>query len=275
MKHSKIPYTLILVQNQAIFFVYSAKEQWQNKRINGEISNRVSNHHDLTLLLKNLNDHINQANKLAEIELNILYATQHQDLLLGLPQKLAELQCQHWQILRWEPIEQRALNIKNTTHSTHPDWLAQILLPTLDQSLNYHDEAWRLERERAYALHEQNMENLHADRQQLENKIIQLKQQIQAMHLPDMEQLLVFLPILYRNFWNNIKPSDLALLARTYHIPEVASPFPEPSNHTIIQMKKNLQALPLSQQQRLLDFCHQLPHDLEIRPEMRFFFTEI
>lgn len=85
MKHSKIPYTLILVQNQAIFFVYSAKEQWQNKRINGEISNRVSNHHDLTLLLKNLNDHINQANKLAEIELNILYATQHQDLLLGLP----------------------------------------------------------------------------------------------------------------------------------------------------------------------------------------------
>lgn len=119
------------------------------------------------------------------------------------------------------------------------------------------------------------MENLHADRKQLENKIIQLKQQIQAMHLPDMEQLLVFLPILYRNFWNNIKPSDLALLARTYHIPEVASPFPEPSNHTIIQMKKNLQALPPSQQQRLLDFCHQLPHDLEIRPEMRFFFTEI
>ena len=38
MKHSKIPYTLILVQNQAIFFVYSAKEQWQNKRINGEIN---------------------------------------------------------------------------------------------------------------------------------------------------------------------------------------------------------------------------------------------
>lgn len=273
MQTTHSPYALILTQNQAMFFTRNTSAQWQAKRINGEISNRVQHSRDLTLLLKKLNDYINQSSQLANIDLNIIYDTQHQSLLTDLPQQLAELHCHCWQILRWEPIVQRALILKHTSNPYDHTWLAQTLLPTLDSSLNYLDEAWHIERERAHAVHEENMESLRTDRAHLETQIAQLKQQIQAMQLPDMEQLLVFLPILYRNFWSSIKPSDLALLARTYRIPEVASPFPEPDNHTIIQMKKHLQALPTSQQQRLLDFCQQLPQDLEIRPETRFFFA--
>lgn len=100
-----------------------------------------------------------------------------------------------------------------------------------------------------------------------ENK--RLRERLEQQEEPDMEQLLVFLPVLFRNFWSTVQPADLALLAGTLDVPHVPSPCPEPSPETISRMKRELMQMSESKRAQLMAFCQKLPHQLTMRSEMR------
>lgn len=271
----KTIYTLLLVDNQAMFLKKGIK-RWQTEPLNGEDYNPASNQQELGSLIEALEKRINLTSRLASIQLHILYADVQAHLLPDLLSTLIKHQCREWQVLNWASLYQRACRIQVTTAATpyqDQKWLINTALPLLENTFNYQNEALEAEQRRVEAEHEESIEALQADRKRLEAQIMVLKQQVKSMQLPELEQLLVYLPIIYRNFWSHIKPSDLSLLAGSYQVPDIPSPFPEPDNHTIVQMKKKLQSQPKEQQQRLLDFCQQLPHNLEIRPEMRFFLS--
>lgn len=84
-----------------------------------------------------------------------------------------------------------------------------------------------------------------------------------------LESLLVFLPIIYRNFWNSVRPEELAALAGTLQIPSIPSPYPEPDSALVSAMRKRFKQLPEQERTALLDFCRQLPYRLTVRYEMR------
>lgn len=92
---------------------------------------------------------------------------------------------------------------------------------------------------------------------------------------PPIAQLATFLPIIYKNFWQEVSETDLALLADTFELPEVprqAGGVQEPSAYTIERKKKAFLALSEDEQTKILDFCRNtLPRTLTIRPEMQAF----
>lgn len=104
---------------------------------------------------------------------------------------------------------------------------------------------------------------------QLRQENRELREQLAKRDQPAMESLLVYLPVIYRNFWGTVRPDELALLAGLLEVPAIPSPCPEPSVATRLAMKKRF--LQLSEQERasLIAFCRQLPYQLTVRAEMR------
>ncbi len=76
-------------------------------------------------------------------------------------------------------------------------------------------------------------------------------------------------PAIYQNFWHVVKPSDIGLLIGSYDVPEIQSPFPEPTIDTIHIMKKQFLALPRQDQRQIIEFCQQLTYPLSIRKEFK------
>ena len=104
---------------------------------------------------------------------------------------------------------------------------------------------------------------------QVENQ--QLRAQVAQLESPPMEQLLVFLPAFFRDFWGHIQPEDLALLTGTLRVPMVSVDMSTPSNATVLAMKRKFLALNHADQSAVLGFCHEIKksHQLQLHPEVR------
>lgn len=84
-----------------------------------------------------------------------------------------------------------------------------------------------------------------------------------------MDLLSLYLPIIYHNFWNTVRPDHLAVLAGSTHVPVIPSPYEEPDGWMVLDMKQRF--LQLSNQDRasIMAFCHQLPYQLKVRRSMQ------
>lgn len=89
-----------------------------------------------------------------------------------------------------------------------------------------------------------------------------------------MDDVLTFLPALYRNVFGCISPHDLALLVGSLQVPQISSPWPEPAPDTLKALQARLRKLPERRTEQLRDFCRTLPHKLELRAEMRVWLGE-
>lgn len=261
----------VFEQEQSVWHVYPVFREGRNS-----LKNKTA-----AEIVEKINEYLNSSDNLKEVDFFIV--ADRPGYACGLPETFGKLGNESWQLVLWQSAKERAVLVKplKKGETAHLDtqWLATVLIPTVEGSLRYQDEALLKERERDLARHHEEqekikeaMEKLGGERHVLEAEINRLKAQLALLDRPSMEQLATYLPVLYRNFWNSVKPSDLALLAGRYNLPEVPSPFPEPDNHTVSQMKKRLQAMPVQEQERLREFCAELPSNLNIRPEMRFFF---
>ena len=103
------------------------------------------------------------------------------------------------------------------------------------------------------------------------DEMSQLQAQIQALSVLDVSQLVSFMPAVFENFFSQVAPQDLALLAGRLTIPRVSSPFTEPDASTLMALKRKFNHLPEVTQQQLLDFARELKetHNLKVRPNMR------
>lgn len=184
---------------------------------------------------------------------------------------LCQLNCTEFHFYQYEETIERASTIRkikgNPRHNE--DWLLEIFLPLLGYQDHQNSQAIS-EQAELHKKQKNELANLLNESDRLKKEIVILKQQAQSVGKLDIEQLCAYLPIIYRNFWNSIKPSDLAIIAGSYDIPDIPSPFPEPDRDTVAMMKNRLQQLPASEYQKIANLCRDLPHRLEVRPEMRF-----
>lgn len=104
---------------------------------------------------------------------------------------------------------------------------------------------------------------------QLRQENRELRDQLARLDRPAMESLLVYLPVIYRNFWGTVRPDELALLAGLLDVPVIPSPYPEPGAAVVAVMKKRFLQLPEQERASLIAFCHQLPYHLTVRAQMR------
>lgn len=248
----------ILPESAQIFNLENHK--WQSVAIYGEV--QFSLHEKkLSDLWERLSEHLNRGNQLASAELLLLYRQDALPHLKGISDALALMQCQNWQIVRLEHYLQAARIEHPTPHN-----MAN-LLPYLNTLLAEDVSAWQ-ETQTEY---EATMNAMQGDKEKMQQEIQKLQQTIAAMGRSETEFLVSFLPIIYKDFWHRISPSDLALLNHDFCIPSIASPFSEPAEATILTMKKRLYALPQKDQDKLRNFCLQLEHRLQVRPEMKDF----
>lgn len=262
-------FALILLPERAAFFRFETNH-WRVEKINGESWSPLLQPEVVTGLLQSLDRRINDGN-LAQVSLEVLYDQNAIGALPSLAATLAELQCLHWQILRLVPLRQRAIVLSGEP-AKDPwaiEWLCKAMLPVLQASIGYSDESLHLACRNVEQVHEDTLDTLRADRRQLEAQLVELQAQIRAVQLPGVTHLLTYLPALYRNVWGCIGPHELALLAGQLQIPEIPSPFPEPSADTLTALQRRLLKLPREERQRLHAFCQALPHKLNPRAEMR------
>ncbi|HCN46783.1 MAG TPA: hypothetical protein DIT18_14925 [Pseudomonas sp.] len=100
-----------------------------------------------------------------------------------------------------------------------------------------------------------------------ENKA--LRERLKKANAPSMALLVQYLPIIYHNFWNTVGPEELALHADSQDIPEVASPYEEPNEWRVMDMKHNFQRLSYQERSSIIDFCRQLTYPLRMRRSMQ------
>ena len=271
----------IFVQHHKVAcFSSDATGTWARQRIKGELLIDIKpSKTALEPILAYLSDRFNQEHALRDMEVHLLYGQADIAAVADAPHSPRALHCNTWQILRLEPLLERAAVASGVT-PTQPlegddKWLKIVLLPILTSTFAYSNNAFQVEEARARQAHEDTMESLRAEAQARQQEVAQLQARIHALQLPGVEHLLVYLPAIYRNFWGVVRPDELALLAGTLTVPDVPSPYPDPSPDTVIALKRRLLQLPELDRERVLGFCRALPHRLDVRPEMRDLLGEI
>lgn len=265
--------TVLLLNSQVLCFVRDVNAPWRHEPIYGEANWHPLGTHRLADVLKELDkERMNLTTQLAGFRLHLLYGQADIPLLDNVAQDMTDVRCTHWQVLEWEPLRDRAAVLAGGgPNNARPgtDWLLRHLLPVLQATFDYQEDALAAERVRAEHAHADTLESLRADRLRLEAEIAAQRAQLAALQRPELEEIVTFLPALYRNVFGTIAPHDLTLLAGGLDVPRIASPWPEPTPDTVQALQVRLRKLPAQRATQLRNFCRDLPHKLEPRAEMR------
>lgn len=187
-----------------------------------------------------------------------------------------------WQLLGWEWVSTR-LGLAHPAHTGNPaspwnmgtKWVENELLPWL---LARDDAAERDQLKAARLLEHQNAaEKLAAERAQLQQNNLRLREENAALRQVDAERLVTYLPALFARVFTVLGASDLSLLCGRVEPLHIPNPYPEPSEETLRTLQKDFLALPRRQQQEIVDFITRLPQrqKLQPRPEMRSTLSEL
>jgi hypothetical protein len=278
---------ILVQQKKAVCFSCDERGTWGRQCINGEpVVDLEPVQGYLSPVLKELSDLLNESTKLNGVHVHVLYDDSDEDILTLLPQVLSELQCsthKSEKLQPWLQIAQTASRKQPKApflNSINDEWLIKTLLPVLNNNPETARQTLKSEEERE---RQGNIETLRAKLSASNDEVVRLaaqisllqaqlaqkQAQISSTQFPSMENLLVFLPAIYRNFWGVVRPDELALLAGTLTVPEVASPYTDPSPDTVLVLRRRLLALPESERDCVIGWCRELSHRLEVRMEMR------
>lgn len=266
-------FTVFLINHRASIFRRDPRARWQIEPLSGEEQTELKPSHakdELLKLLEKLSKNLNRSSQLNHCQITLIYEKEAVPYLMSFAELSKQLQCTDWQLLRWDSLCRKIEpNIKKIKE-INGEWLLKKALPLLDSIADY-DEAVLSQ---LHIDHEDTVESLRLKEAQLNAKIQQLNKQIAAMGNPEFNTLLSFLPVIYEKFWTHIAPADLAILNHQFDIPQIPSPFPEPSIMAVNAAKRQIDALPEDEQQKLYHFCELLNEHydtLRIRPQMRYF----
>jgi hypothetical protein len=289
-------YLCILVFKEHLIAYQSVQsEPWQLLDIKGS---QQYAHKDKTSSLKDvlsdISANLNLKDGLAKVKVSLLYQQGQDHLLIDVVKTLQEYQSKTWQILNWESIYQYALQILNIEQvffdakTVDHQWVQDHVLPlvwhensiehqqqalaALRQEKNQIEEQLALMRSDAEQALAQQVNKLENDKQQLQQYISEARAQLQKLQQPDLESLLVFLPAIFKDFWNVVRPDELAMIVSVLNIPSVPSPYHSPSLSTVQQKKRQFLALSEESQGKILDLCRELVHNhnaLQVHQEFK------
>ncbi|MBB1488628.1 hypothetical protein [Oceanospirillum sediminis] len=288
---------LVLIKHQGALFAFLRTEQgWKLQPIRGEQSMPASSDGCWQKALDELNDML--TNDQGFSHYSVVLVSDQEGLLMG--DRLFKV-VNHHHITDVQVIKLSWLSERSGTRvpdQQNIDWLLQYVLPELvivksQGTEESNEDTQSPELQAAHAQiqrQQQHIEQLVQQEKDLTQQLKSKSQELQTVQTDlqglrkrsenlysgdlNLQQLTTLLPALYKNFWSNIRPDELALLADTTEVPQVGSSYLEPSDFVIQSQKKKLLALDSQQKRQLQNFCYQLPRQFTPRPEMQFFFED-
>jgi hypothetical protein len=258
---------VVLLDRHATCFVGGDQSSWRHEGLHGEAWLPLSGNAGLETVLRELDDRMHYSDGLARFTLHLIYDQATRSALASVAATLEAVQCKHWQVLQWELLCDRAAALTGSAASLpRPalDWLRQGILPMLDVVFGHAADVRVAEQ-----AHADSVARLTADRMRLEAEIALQREQMATLQRPALDDVVTYMPALYRNVFSSIAPHDLALLAGSLQVPQIASPWPEPAPDTLQALQSRLRRLPQQRAAQIREFCRSLPHRLEMRAEMR------
>jgi hypothetical protein len=240
---------------------------WKSEKIEGESWTSNGINYALDRLHERLESHV----EFEKVEFQFIYDTHNFANLPQVVEKFDKLNCKKLQVLRWELVEQKLMvSGKAITFSDDTKTIECNVCPLIESIFHYQNEAFETERQRALLEHETNIETIRQESFKLVQEKIALQAQVDALKRPEVEYLISFMPLIYENFFIFVSPQDLALMAGSLKIPDVASTFTEPDFETLQMLKKKLFNLPESTREQIIHFAKEIPHkSLKIRKMMQ------
>ena len=237
-------YALVLMGDRVACFesTTAADAKWKVTLINGDPWVSLSSHSAQSAgsVLKQLSERRNLLKQLAQVHITLIYEHAAVRHLVDVSRALTELQCSSWEVLRYEPLAER------------------ITLPQGELPRPY-DGAWLVEHLLQPGL-----------AQPVQESVASPTTSVNGMsELPGVELLQLYLPLLFQNFWSSISPQDLAFMSGSLQIPDVESPYPEPSLEAIAVLRRRFLKLPAAQRSTVLGFAQELTYKLKVRTQLR------
>lgn len=269
MSPVKKRFALVLESGRMVFFEQT-KQKWQLVPLQGErgwrsyteMGNGPSTH------LYLLNERINSEQQLATCDFLVLCAADAYPEITALAKTFEELQCRQWHLLPLAQFLPAAMAIQRG-ESNDAQWLQEILLPVTNQRLHEALVEEDVTHQLALSQKESDLAQLQREIVKLQREKREIRASLTSILQPDTDLLLCFLPAIYEKFWATISPSDFALLTGVPTIPNIPSPFPEPSADTVLTLKKRFIDLPVAEKEKIIGWCHNLSHALKIRTAFR------
>ena len=277
--------TLVVLPTQVVAYQKFDGQYWQPLLMKGEERFiHQKNTKILEVILEDINDNFNLKNKLADVKISILYQRNTDFLLTHTIKYLQHLACHTWQILNLENLCNYAIALqgqpKQTTgvnidsHTFDSDWFQTTVLPLVwhEDSLaqqqlalnQLFEDKKQLEQQitlmqnNAEQVLAQQVQQLEKDKASLQTQISQAKDQLQCLQQPNIESLVSFLPAIFKEFWNNVRPDELAMLVGNINPPQIPSPYQSPSISAVQQKKRQFTAMSHQNQEKIVQLCREL-----------------
>ena len=142
----------------------------------------------------------------------------------------------------------------------HEDSLVQqqlALSQLFDEKKQLEQQITLMQNNAEQALAEQ-VQQLEQDKAYLQQQISQAKDQLQRLQQPDMESLVSFLPAIFKDFWNTVRPDELAMIVGNINSPQIPSPYNSPSLSAVQQKKRQFTATAEQNQEKIIQLCREL-----------------
>ncbi len=265
-------FALIAVDKKTAWFEKKATG-WQIVPVSGEEWSPLEDDaaESIRYMISTLEKIINREDILKSVVLNFILDERAAESFVCVLPLLHEKFNRNWQVLRWEYLVKGVAAHQEAKSNDLLDlkWLQTSLLPALNAIAGQIELLADQFVTPEASQHQQVIERLHSEIHKLELQKAELQAHLESISAPSMEQLLTYLPAIFKDFWGSIRPDELSAIAGTFTVPEVPSPFSEPSAATVATMKKRFQKLPAQDQIRIIGFCRGLEHRLTVRAEMQ------
>ncbi len=274
--------TIVILKDEVMAYQKSDMSAWQSIYIKGEAKlSHHSNNNILEIVLDDISANFNLKHGLADIKVSILYQQGTNDLLTDAIKNLQKHHCKFWQILGIESVYHYALALKGKSDSVSFDshhletkWLVDELLPLVwhEDSLIYrqqglqelYQQKQQLERQitlmqdDAEKVLAKQVQQLEQDKASLQQQISEAKNRLQRLQSPDMESLISYLPAIFKEFWNVVRPDELAMLVGQINPPQISSPYNSPTLSAVQQKKRQFSAMSEENQEKIIQLCREL-----------------
>ena len=264
-------------------------QTWTVMNIKGELA--LTHHSDIKSIsevLKECNERLNIESNLMHVTIYVLYTPKMYIWLQEVLQQILRLGNQQVHILPWNnlveyaqknsvipfvfPLSQSVI-MENILPLTSLDisWHQyQNLLKSLDQQHELKKEQFEQEEQNLNIHLSEQFAQLEAEKQKLILEVQHAQQRVMALQRPDLESLLSFLPSIFKNFWNTVRPDELANIAGLIDVPKVQSPYHNPSLAAVQAKKRQFQALVDTEKAQIINFCRQLKQDYNLKIHLEF-----
>lgn len=264
------PYIIVFsIENNVSSFCRTNHCGWKVEKIEGEETTSNS----ISYMLKRLKERLDDKVAFNTCEFQIVYDEKAINQLTDVISLFRHFECDKFQLLRWQPIQQRLLANGKAVDQPNVNTLSTVVCPLIESIFHYQGEALSAEYQRALLQHETNIETIRQESLKLMQEKASLQAQVDALRRPELEYLVTFMPLFYENFFMVVNPQELALMAGSLKIPDLSSTYTEPDNDTVQMLKRKFLNLPETSRQQVISFAKEISRkELKVRKIMQPFF---